>query len=523
MKTYLHFKIAGSLAALVAATLSCTLGAAPTPTATPTETPPTAIPTEVANGLSGVRAATVQIIGEGAEFLGSGSGLIYSPDGLILTNNHVIEGATIIKVHIEGQADLLPAEVLGKSPCDDLAVLKINALSEYPSAKLGGEVAVGDPIYAVGYPLGDKVQSVTSGIISKTEANGATSFASIPRTLQTDAAVNPGNSGGPLITENGQVIGVVYASLTAAQGTNFAIPMDYALTIIKQLETGQNLHWLGLNTVALTAEAAEAYGVALEPGLFVLAVDGGSPAEKAGLQASDYLTAVDGQQVGADGTLKAYCDILRSHEPADVLSVAAIRAQARCNGQFNGKTLICQEVATSSGTVVSGDLTRITDFSGRMSTQAPAAWERGGDDGYIVTATSLDAWFVSYPLTQTGEATTTGFFLYQVGPALAQEFGFPAFTKMDEPYIRSLIAAGHMGGTPSNCEAVPDAENLSYDDGRYLGVYSVRTCGTEGIYIQVYLYSPDDPAYFIWYEAYAQSEAEITLVTSALTNFFIEK
>lgn len=522
MKTNLNISTMASLMSLVAVTLSCTLGTPPAPTDVPTQTPPTAVPTEAPNGLAAVQAATVQIVSEGSEALNSGSGLIYTPDGLILTNNHVIEGATNIKVFLEGQSDFLPANVVGKSSCDDLAVLKLDPPGQYPSAKLGGEVAVGDPIYAVGYPLGDPVQSLTSGIISKTQANGATAFASIPHTLQTDAAVNPGNSGGPLITHAGEVIGIVYASQTEAQGTNYAIPIDYALTIIEHLEAGQNLHWLGLNVVALTAEAAEYYKLASESGLYVLAVNPDSPAEAAGIQANDYLTAVDGQQVGVNGTLKDYCDILRSHAATDTLSVAAIRAQARCNGQFNGKTLVCQSVATSSGgRTNSGEIITVTDASGRMSTQAPATWEQGNDVGYIVAAVDLDAWLASYPLTQTGEATTTGFFLYQVGPALAQEFGFPAFTTMDDAYIRALIANGLMGGIPSNCAVITEAENKPYDDGRYLGVYSVRQCGTVGKYIQVYLYSPDDPNYFIWYEGYSQSEADAVIMLDSLNNFFI--
>jgi serine protease Do len=531
MNTYPAFKSVLYLLILAALVLGCSPGIpvgsgqegareTPIPATNIASAAPAATATRVSS-LEAAQAGTVQITAEGNEFLGSGSGFIYDSQGLIITNNHVVEGAAILKVYLEGSNEPLPVRVLGKSPCDDLAVLRITTEGQaYPSVPLGQSVSNGEKVFAIGYPLGDPVQSMTSGIISKTEADGDSYFVSLPRALQTDAAVNPGNSGGPLVNERGEVIGVIFSGVSAdvAQGTNFAIPMDYAEPIIKQLEAGNSLHWVGLNLMPLTAEAAEYFQVAIEPGLFVLGVDSGSPADKAGLQPGDFITAVEGVQVGVDGMLKTYCDILRSHDTKAVLNVAATRGQARCNGQLNGDKLVCQEVAVGGESTVSGAMITVTDASGRISLQAPEFWETSWDMNFIVSSPDLNAWQASYGALQEGAATTPGFFFYLIDSASGAALGLPEFSAVDDAYIEEL--SGSLG-SPANCDAA-SREESAYDDGVYLGKLNVTGCDDgSAAYIQLMTYNPQDPTYLIWLEGFARSEEDLSIITNVLTTFFV--
>lgn len=309
------------------------------------ETTPSPEPAlEEVSSLVNAQAATVQVIVQGSQFLEefffSGSGVIYDPSGLILTNNHLVEGAAIVQIKLENEEHPIAARVLGKSPCDDLAVVQISR-SDLPFASLGGEadVRVGDDVFAIGFPLGEPHQATTKGVVSKTNLKVAAPFADYLDALQTDAAINPGNSGGPLVTPQGVVVGLNSASINSAQGTNFAISMKYAKPIISRLAAGENLNWVGVNAAPLPAEFAESYGIALEPGLFVYAVDSGSPADQMGLQEGDFITSIEGISVGVDGTLGSYCDLLRSHDNDDVLDVAILRNGTTYIGQFNGRPL----------------------------------------------------------------------------------------------------------------------------------------------------------------------------------------
>lgn len=233
---------------------------------------------------------------------GIGSGFIYSPDGYIITNNHVVEGAEKIKVSLR-DGSTYEASVVGTDPETDIAVIKISA-SDLPAATLGtsSDLVVGELAVAVGSPEGF-AGSVTSGIISALNRN-----IYIPNSqplldvIQTDAAINPGNSGGPLCNSVGDVIGIntaIYSQSGGYDGLGFAISIDNAKPVIEQLiAKGSVTHpWLGFSGVSLDPETASSYGLPVDKGAIVRRVYTGTPAAAAGLMAGDIIVAIDGTAV----------------------------------------------------------------------------------------------------------------------------------------------------------------------------------------------------------------------------------
>jgi serine protease Do len=226
-----------------------------------------------------------------------GSGFIISDDGLILTNNHVVEKADEIKIKtLDGNE--YDAKVVGRDPKTDIALVQIQVKGDLPkSAKLGDSEAirVGDWVIAVGNPFG-LGNTVTAGIISaKGRVIGAGQYDDF---LQTDAAINPGNSGGPLFNMNGEVVGINTAIVAQGQGIGFATPINMAKDILEQLKTGKVVRgWLGIMIQDITPELAESFGTTVKKGVIVADVVAGSPAEKGGLKRGDIAQTLNGKPV----------------------------------------------------------------------------------------------------------------------------------------------------------------------------------------------------------------------------------
>jgi serine protease Do len=231
-----------------------------------------------------------------------GSGVILDKAGYILTNNHVVDQASKIQVQLNGDPTKYTAKVIGTDEDTDLAVIKIDAGKELPSAKLGNSegVQVGDWVLAIGSPFGLNA-TVTAGIISAKDRGGM--GRQFQRFLQTDAAINPGNSGGPLVDMAGQVIGINTAILTGSrgyEGVGFAMPSSTAISVYDQIiKSGRVTRGsigvsfqeeLSTNQITLKSLGAP-YGVVIE------GVEPGSPAEKAGLKGGDVISSVNGQAV----------------------------------------------------------------------------------------------------------------------------------------------------------------------------------------------------------------------------------
>jgi serine protease Do len=274
--------------------------------------------------VSGTRAASASPFGGGdddplAEFFrrfggpqqrgvpvrGLGSGFIVSPDGLILTNAHVVEGATEVTVRLNDRREFR-ARLLGTDKPTDIAVLKIEA-GNLPAVRIGDSrnVRVGEWVLAIGSPFGFE-STVTAGIVSAT-SRSLPDGTYVPF-IQTDAAVNPGNSGGPLFNMKGEVIGInsqIYSRTGGYQGVSFAIPVDVAIKVRDQLvRTGRvERGRIGVSIQEVTQPLAQSFGMPRPEGALVTSVENRGPAAKAGLEPGDVILSVDGRPVRNSGEL----------------------------------------------------------------------------------------------------------------------------------------------------------------------------------------------------------------------------
>lgn len=275
--------------------------------------PPAAAAPVVANGsdvpalLAKVLPAVVSIqtrLSGGGQ--AAGTGMAISADGEVLTNAHVVTGASTITVTRYGTTQALPAHLVGASPGDDLALIRVEAAGDLPTVRLGSSAStpVGAAVVAVGNALGLSAgtPTATEGIVSAEGRSVTTNEAGRSVTLdglfQTDAAINPGNSGGPLFDSAGAVIGINTAVAGSAQGIGFAIPIDHAKALLDQLRhggtTGAPAAYLGIGGLRLTPALRDAYGLTPGAGVVVAEVVPGSPAEAAGLAPGDVIVAIDG-------------------------------------------------------------------------------------------------------------------------------------------------------------------------------------------------------------------------------------
>ncbi len=254
-----------------------------------------------------------------------GSGVIISSDGFLLTNNHVIAGADrIIAVLKDGREAI--AEVAGTDPETDLAVLRLD-LKNLPHLSLAdsGKAEVGDVVLAIGNPFG-LGQTVTMGIISATGRNDL-SLNTYEDFIQTDAAINVGNSGGGLINARGELIGIntlLFSSGGGNEGVGFAIPSSMARFVTKSIiKHGRVIRgWLGIESQPLTKQLADAYGVDTNVGILISGVYDGGPADQAGVRRGDILTAINGVNT-SDG--KKVMNMVAQQLPGSELTIGLIR------------------------------------------------------------------------------------------------------------------------------------------------------------------------------------------------------
>ncbi len=366
-------------------------------------------PSLAVTSLDEVGTAVVRIVAEGsfvdpefgAQFnvAGSGSGFIISEDGLAVTNNHVVTGAAFLEVYVGGESEPRNARILGVSECSDLAVIDIDGGGYKYLNWFEGDMSVGTDVFTAGYPLGDPEFTLTKGIISKASADGESNWASVDSVIEHDATINPGNSGGPLVTADGEVVGINYAGIDST-GQYFAITRDEALPIIEDLSNGNDVTSLGINGQAVASDADGVYGV------WVSNVDPGSPADSVGIEPGDVVTSLQGLVLGTDGTMADYCDILRSNNPGDVLSVEVLRSSTEeyYEGRINDSPLElvfslpveADEDVPTAATYV--DYVTVTDDSGAVTVDVPAAWtDLNGlprpDGPSIAASTSVEGFF----------------------------------------------------------------------------------------------------------------------------------
>ena len=288
-------------------------------------------------GPSVVMIVTQETGGEGV-----GSGVVYDVGGWILTNKHVLAGATSIDVRLKDGRDF-KGSVYGNDTLTDLAILKIDGASGLTPAPMGDSstIQVGELAVAIGSPLGvDYPNSVTSGIVSalgrditvaSDVSSGGTNLHGL---IQTDAAINPGNSGGPLVDASGRVIGITTALADSAQGIGFAIPIDIAKPIMQQALAGENLSrpFIGISYMPIDRGLAAKNNLPLDHGAWIHAEDqtgnpieavvAGGPADKAGIKTGDIVTSIEGQAIDPTHPLE---DILVHYAPGRTISVELYR------------------------------------------------------------------------------------------------------------------------------------------------------------------------------------------------------
>lgn len=257
----------------------------------------------------------------------SGSGVIVSADGQILTNNHVIEGATQVSV-VFANGDQRTAKIVGTDQYADLAVLKVDG--EMPAVAVLGNsdnLKPGESVIAIGSPLGDFKNTVTVGVISATGRSIDTSSGyTLEGLIQTDAAINQGNSGGPLVNLAGQVVGINTLivrssnSGTVAEGLGFAIPSNTAQAVASQIIANGYVSrpYMGISWQWITPQISMAYRLPVEWGVYVSAVDSGSPADQGGIQRGDIITSIGGVALNSDNT---YINTLFNHQSGETVTV----------------------------------------------------------------------------------------------------------------------------------------------------------------------------------------------------------
>ena len=372
------------------------------------------------------RSAVVRIVSQGSfrdpevgfqSGVGSGSGFIVSSDGLVVTNQHVVEGAGSVEVFIDGEDRPLNARILGVSECNDLAVLDLEG-DGYPYFEwFEGTVDAGIDVWAAGFPMGDPEYSISRGSVVKAEADGETEWASFDFSIEHDATTEPGNSGGPVITEDGHVVGVHYAGGDLyGNGVirRFAIPAELAIDVVEVLSQGQDQDSIGINGTAVAGENLA--------GIWVSGVRAGSPASDLGIEAGDVVLSLGGRDVVSQddldrygfATKSGYCDVLRTQGTDRAIEITVLRFDTGeiLSGELNNPDRPLQVEASIADSITGGsdgsasyEYELIEDDSGSIQVEVPVQWTSrdsslwnffGGDYPRIDVSTDIQSYLTTW-------------------------------------------------------------------------------------------------------------------------------
>ena len=475
--------------------------------------------------IADVEASVVQIVAQGSFVLDSGelalnagstgTGFVISEDGMVVTNNHVVTGAATLQVYFSGSDEPVNARQLGVSECADLAVIQLVGDGYQALAFREDEVRPGLSVFAAGYPGADDPGNVdldytlTSGIVGSVTADGETNWASVDGVMQHDAQILGGNSGGPLVDENGQVVGINYAG-SVQFNTNYAISAAEARPIIDQLVQDIDVDSLGINGEAVFGD--------LGSGIFIRSVESGSPADNAGIEPGDLLLTLENLVMGVDGTMEDYCDVLRTKAPEATMDVQVYRPSQDLvlDGQINGDPIelpvITQAVIESAGGNsgngggnANGPLaytyTTVTDDSGLISVSIPTAWsdvDGTYNDNFgpsVWAAPNIEAWRNSWNV-----------------PGIIVE----SSAELTSADIPDLLAGADLSGV------CVDYGATDYDDGLYFGILQIYgECGGTDTYYVILAATPIDPSldYLVRVEIQAVTEADLDAADEALNTF----
>ncbi len=476
---------------------------------TPDAEPGTAV------GFDQVQQAVIQLEARGTfvdpqyggyEGAGRGSGFIISADGLAVTNNHVVVGAGTINVWRGGdQSHKLDARVLGASECLDIAVVQLekSKKKKYPYLEWHkGDITTGSDVYAAGFPLGDPTFTMTRGIVSKADIEGDTAWASIDSIIEHDARIRPGNSGGPLVDPQGRVVGVNYAG-EDTYDYNFAIHRDEVQAVIEQLAAGENVLSLGINGQGIMGEDG---GL----GIWVASVAAGSAADKAGIEPGDLITRLSGVSVGTDGTMREYCDVLRTHGTEATLDVELYRPSddAYYRGQVNSdRVMTAVEVIGGGSGKPSGDFVDIADDSRHVQVSVPVEWKDVDGSGF--TDNAGNQWY--------SVTASTSVSKLQSGWSVPGVSVMATPTGVDPSNVDNLLATTSQNVRADGCQS---QGVQSYADGYHTGKYEYFTgCGsTKADYVAIAALA-DDGGYLVYVLIQALTDDDLAAVDRIVSSF----
>jgi serine protease Do len=472
---------------------------------------------------------------EGQQGAWSGSGFIIDPSGLAVTNAHVAEGAATLKVFVGGSKEPINAKILGISECDDLAVIDLNG-DGYPYLVWHkGPVDVTTKVWAAGFPLGDPQYTVTDGTVAKNNADGQREWASLDYVLESTANIQHGNSGGPLLAEDGSVVGINYAGGAAdatAAAQFWAIPAALAQPIVDQLKTGKDVDSIGVNGTAFYDDKSSLGGI------WVSGVRSGSPAGEAGLQAGDVITKLEGRDavtnadVDTSGgqarvTKAGYCNVLKTQgtdrpiklqvfrpSTGEVLEgevnnpdkpLKAISALNNTSGGQDGTTATPSDSASPASDVT---YSNVSDDTGAISVDIPSVWDqvstKKGDGFGQITATGDAQGF--------SDGTAPGVEFYVFDGDLKKSDLKSTMKKLEEDQtIGALIA------TCKDSEAgkVQDGDGYSYLGNSYWNCKG----SDESYYLSIRTYP--DKGKFVILDAQFTSDADVEMVNRSLASLVV--
>lgn len=474
--------------------------------------------------VSDVRHAVIQIQAEGTfqqpdgiavNAAGRGSGFIIDPSGLAVTNNHVVTGAALLKVWLDGENEPRNARVLGVSECSDLAVIDIEGDGFDYLDWYNGDIRVGNEVYVAGFPLGDPEYTLTRGIVSKENANGQRfSWSSVDSVIEYDAQAVGGNSGGPVVNNDGQVVAVHYASSRLTDDQAYGIASPLAQAVVDQLMAGNDVHSIGINGESVISEDGSLFGI------WVSSVKSGSPADAAGIRPGDLIRQLEGLVLATDGSMADYCDILRSRNPEDTMTFSVWRLSTGeiLEGQLNGRDIELvgmidgggQQSAgggnNTGGAEPTGNLVTVTDDSGQLNLAIPASW--GQVDG--------SAW-----VNDSGE---------NLGIRLVASPDVNGFlSSWSTPGVR-FSASDSLGmGAADLIDLLDFSGDCTYDgrqpysDQVYTGQMDVYTnCGGQGAMYVVLTAEPSGGGYVVLLEVQLVTDADAEAFQAILDSFIVQ-
>ena len=463
-----------------------------------------------------IQARTVRLIAEGSfvypfegAYLedGLGSGFVFSSDGHVLTNNHVVTGAAILTAVIGDNPTEYNARILGVSECDDLAVVQLSTTTPEFLPIANELPAIGTEVFAAGFPgdtddFEESSYTLTGGILSSVNSQGESSWASVGEELEHDADIRGGNSGGPLVSSDGQVIGINYAG-DDELGVNYAISLPPKRDLIDQLVEGNTVTSLGINGEAVFGDDTEA-GL---PGIWIYGIESGSPADSVGLEPGDLITAMEGLPASEDGTMETYCDIVRTRGAEAVTSIEVYRSSTDefLAGQFNGDELavrsgLVDKYGTGYGSATYDEFVLVTDDSGSIEVEVPAEWsdiDGAYDEAFggpsIWASTNLDDFWDYYGVPGVAIDTTRD----------SSQNMYRILNEID--YSQDCFDAGIE----------------EYDDGVYVGYTRLWTDCPDDSAILVLAALPESQRFIVRLEAQVVSDADLDALDRILSTFYV--